>query len=213
MSDKIRVMFDVPDGTKNAKKLREPVYISLEDYVDIRVQEKRGNKHCMAYCIQKNFLGNVDLDVEGIKMTTAVGNPLYIIEIDEAIEAGNIEVRNGKIVDISKKEDDCYTDENGYTKKRISSDNDSDKSSTSTPSEPNFIDRWMFKRFPSWERVSENNRHFAYAMTAVAIILILLVLVAVCLPDEKKEKSEGMDKMENFINSFHNSLDRDLEDD
>ena len=150
MSDKIRVMFDVPAGTKNAKKLSEPVYISLEDYVDIRVQEKRGNKHCMAYCIQKNFIGNVDLDVNAIKMTTAVGNPVYIIEIDEAIEAGTIAVENGKIIDSSKKEDDYYIDENGYTKKRTASEGDADKASNSAAEEPNLIDRWLFKRFPSF---------------------------------------------------------------
>ena len=47
MSDKIRVMFDVP-GDVRTSKLSGPVEISLEDYVRIRMAEHNGDKDEMA---------------------------------------------------------------------------------------------------------------------------------------------------------------------
>lgn len=60
MSEKVRVMFEVPSDLMTSK-LRTPVEIPEDDYVRIRMAEHNGDKEEMAYYVMKHFLKRAPL--------------------------------------------------------------------------------------------------------------------------------------------------------
>lgn len=88
MSDKFRVMFNVPPGTKNSNKLSSPVLIPVEEYIKFKIGMRDGYNSEMAYYVSKKFLKGEPLSGDEVSMTAAVGNPMYIFEIDAAINRG-----------------------------------------------------------------------------------------------------------------------------
>lgn len=88
MSEKVRVMFEVPSDLMTSK-LRTPVEIPEDDYVRIRMAEHNGDKEEMADYVMKHFLKKgASLSGADVSMSTAVGNPFYIMLVDQAIEEG-----------------------------------------------------------------------------------------------------------------------------
>lgn len=88
MSEKVRVMFEVPSDLMTSK-LRSPVEIPEDDYVHIRMAEHNGDKEEMAYYVMKNFLKKgASLSGSDVSMSKAPGNPFYIMLVDQAIDEG-----------------------------------------------------------------------------------------------------------------------------
>lgn len=88
MSDKFRVMFKVPSDLMTSK-ISSPVEIPEEDYIELRIAERDGNKDLMAYYVAKHYLKKgANLSGEDVSMTVAVGNPMYLYAIDSAIAEG-----------------------------------------------------------------------------------------------------------------------------
>lgn len=95
MGDQFRVMFKVPPGTKNSNRLSSPVSIPVEEYIKFKMGMRDGNNGEMAYYVSKNFLKGVPLSGDDITMIAAVGNPMYIFDIDAAIDRGENPLNNG----------------------------------------------------------------------------------------------------------------------
>ena len=88
MSEKVRVMFRVPPECKHSNRLVKPVDIPLEKYVEFRMDEQRGYKNEMAVFVAQKFLKGELVEPDSIEMITAVGNPTYLLDIDQQIENG-----------------------------------------------------------------------------------------------------------------------------
>ena len=93
MSDKVRVLFDVPEHLK-PRKLYEPVYVTVEEYVYLKISE-RDHTSTMADYVSQKYLKNAPLSPDDVSMTKAVGNSMEIYDIDELIE----EHREGVILE------------------------------------------------------------------------------------------------------------------
>lgn len=52
MSDKVRVLFDVPEHLK-PRKLYEPVYVTVEEYVYLKISERDHTSTMADYVSQK----------------------------------------------------------------------------------------------------------------------------------------------------------------
>lgn len=107
-------MFDVP-GDVRTSKLSGPVEIPVEDYIRIRMAERNGDKEEMAYYVQSKYLKRgASLSGDDVNMTTAVGNPFYIFDIDRAIEEGRNPLE-GNASGMSDDDDDDDDDDDSYS--------------------------------------------------------------------------------------------------
>ncbi|WP_301385024.1 hypothetical protein, partial [uncultured Duncaniella sp.] len=82
MSDKVRVMFEVPPGTKHRDRLSKPVEIPIEKYIEFKMGMRDGYNGEMAAYVGETFLKGTVVSSDEIKMITAVGNSQALLDID-----------------------------------------------------------------------------------------------------------------------------------
>ena len=70
MSDKVRVLFKIPQSHPKWSKLARPVEIPLEEYVQIRMDEQAGSKDYMASYVTQKYLKGDDVSADEIEMVT-----------------------------------------------------------------------------------------------------------------------------------------------
>lgn len=175
MSDQFRVMFQVPPGTKNSSKLSSPVLIPVEEYIKFRIGMRDGYNSEMAYYVSKKFLKGEPLSGDDVSMTAAVGNPMYIFEIDAAIDRG----------------------ENPLEKMNSNSSGQSDEEEK--PDTPNALDKFIVKYYPKWMDIKRDTRQIILIFSLVAIIFIILGIWALC--SGEKERPESFQKAHDYIES------------
>lgn len=88
MSDKVRVLFKIPQSHPKWSKLARPVEIPLEEYIQIRMDEQAGSKDYMASYVTQKYLKGDDVSADEIEMVTAPGNYIHTFELDRLIEQG-----------------------------------------------------------------------------------------------------------------------------
>lgn len=88
MSEKVRVLFKIPQSHPKWSKLARPVEIPFEEYVEFRMKERNGDKDYMAAYVTKHFLSGKSVSPDEIEMVTAVGNDMAIMHIDSMIDQG-----------------------------------------------------------------------------------------------------------------------------
>ena len=154
MSDKFRVMFDVPADVKTSKLCR-PVEISEDDYVMLRMAEHKGDKELMASYVMKKYLKKGStISGSDVSMTAAVGNPFHIMLIDQAIEEGRNPLEDMKRKSSSDDDDN--------------SDDDEEEKDYST----NAIDKIIIKYLPFWGKFSKDARQKVWSVISIICIML-----------------------------------------
>lgn len=162
MSKKIRVMFSV-----NGHVVGKPIEISDEDYIQYMIGQRDGNNFAMAMFVSGKFMKNQPVSPNSVSMDKAVGTPMWVFEIDRAIE--NHE-------DLKLYED---IDGHPYGVPEFNDGNGIDMSSLQPPEpeEPaklNAIDWFIFKYIPKWENIDKMTRQVCYAfIIGITVICIL----------------------------------------
>lgn len=81
MSDKIRVNFFV-----NGQGIGKPTEISTEDYIHFMIGQRDGDNYTMAAFISGKFMKNQPVSPESVSMSKAVGVPMWVFDIDRAVQ-------------------------------------------------------------------------------------------------------------------------------
>lgn len=114
MSDKIRVLFKVPNSHPGWSKLANPVEIPIEKYIEFKVQERDGSKEDMAEYVSAKFMKKQSVSSDEIEMLFLPDNPAYVIEINRQIEQG-LNPLNYCMESNNDEDDDDYNDNDYVT--------------------------------------------------------------------------------------------------
>lgn len=180
MSDKFRVMFNVP-ADRMTSKLYSPVEIPVEDYIELRMAERDGNKDLMAHYVTKHYLKRgSNLSGDDVSMTHAVGNPMYIWGIDEAIEQGRnpLEEMNKSGDD---EEDDYYNSDNGTSSRSYSREK--------TP-----------------EEKAKDNKNTIIAISVIVGIIALFFIIGFSIPEDTRTDEEKLEEVKNNAADVWNNI-------
>ena len=170
MSDKVRVLFKVPESTKNAHRLYKPVEIPIEEYIQFRVDERNGSKDYMASYVSTKFLKGADVNSASVEMITAVGNPFYILEIDQQIENGI------NPLDHMSDDDDDDDDDNDYE-----SNYESDEDEDNDDSVRSYSDNSTKSSNTTNHQPSPANKKVALIIILSMVIIPLLIFLIIGL--------------------------------
>ncbi len=155
MSEKVRVMFEVPPGTKHRDRLSKPVEIPIERYIEFKMGMRDGYNGEMAVYVGEKFLKGTVVPQDEIKMITAVGNSMAILDIDAQIARGENPLANA-----------------GSNAPRKESG-------------PNALDKLIARRYPKWLELKQGTREWLTIGGALLIVFILVAILAICQGDSK----------------------------
>ncbi len=153
MSDKVRVMFEVPPGTKHRDRLSKPVEIPIEKYIEFKMGMRDGYNGEMAAYVGETFLKGTVVSSDEIKMITAVGNSQALLDIDAQIARGENPLANAG------------------------------KNSPRKESGPNALDKLIARRYPKWLELKQETREWITIGGALLVVFILIAILIICLGD------------------------------
>lgn len=178
MSEKVRVMFDVPNVIKK-DILRKPVEITIDDYVRLRMAEHNGDTEALAQYIKNRYYKpGTSLSGYEVSMTAAVGNPFHIMLIDQAIDEGRNPLED--------------------MKRPLGSDEDKEANYST-----NAIDDFIIKYLPFWKKFSKDTRHKIWIVIGIVCIILTLFICATSIDSDKTEsdKQTPEEKLEDVKNN------------
>ncbi|WP_304649688.1 hypothetical protein [uncultured Duncaniella sp.] len=182
MSEKIRVIFSVSGQT-----VGKPIEISDADYVRFKIGQRDGYNMAMALFVSDKFLNNQQVDPDSVSMIKAVGAPMWVFDIDRAVE---------------NHEDYKLYQAVGMIP--AAGDMSSVGRTTQEPPKPNVIDKFLFKYIPKWEIVEFKTRQLSYCI--IAIVLAFFIIGA-CSDSSEDSNVSYQDKFEKIKNNASGILD------
>lgn len=156
MSEKIRVMFSVSGQT-----VGKPIEISDADYIQYMIGQRDGNNMAMALFVSGKFLKNQPVSPDSVSMTKAVGAPMWVFDIDRAIE-NHEDVKLYQAIDGRSY---GISDDGAMPSADLSS------LLPPEPEKPNAVDRFIFKYIPQWEKVNSDTRIIWYCFVLSILLL------------------------------------------
>lgn len=191
MSEKIRVMFSVSGQT-----VGKPIEITDEQYIHFMIGQRDGDNSLMASFISGKFLKNKTVSPDEVSMTKAVGNPMWVYEIDKTIKNHEdvklYEALDGK--SFGEIDDDPEFDTNDFL-------SNTDPQKPAKPIKPNAIDKFIFKYFPKWEKMDHSTRQLCYGLIAV---IVAICIIAPFVDTSKKNKGDYKEKLEHIKENASN---------
>lgn len=126
MSDKIRVNFFV-----NGQGVGKPTEISTEDYIHFMIGQRDGDNYAMASFISGKFMKKQPVSPESVSMSKAVGVPMWVFDIDRAVQNHEdtklFEAIDGRKYGISDDDDDDDKDDDDDEEDEDEEDDDDER--------------------------------------------------------------------------------------
>ena len=175
MSDKIRVNFFV-----NGQGIGKPTEISTEDYIHFMIGQRDGDNYTMAAFISGKFMKNQPVSPESVSMSKAVGVPMWVFDIDRAVQNHEdtklFEAIDGRKYGISDEDDEDEDDDDDDD-----DDDDEDDEDDEDDDEDVVVKRKAQKRKASTKRKKAKKGESIDPGKMVLIILGMFMIMAIIL--------------------------------
>ena len=177
MSDKIRVNFFV-----NGQGVGKPTEISTEDYIHFMIGQRDGDNYAMASFISGKFMKKQPVSPESVSMSKAVGVPMWVFDIDRAVQNYEdtklFEAIDGRKYGISDDDDDDDDDDEDNDEE---DEDDEDDDDDDDDEEDVVAKRKAQKRKASTKRKKAKKGESIDPGKMVLIILGMFMIMAIIL--------------------------------